>query len=68
MFRGVAGCQTNTFKELMDYKPSKYRGGEKALECLNWIMKMEQTFRSGDFTDHQKVNYDVMIFEDETLQ
>lgn len=51
----------------MDYRPSKYHGGENALECLSWIMKMEQTFWLGDFTESQKVIYVVRMLKNEAL-
>lgn len=51
LFGGATGHQGSTFKDFMDCKPPKYRGCEKVVECLNLIMKMEQTFRLGDFTE-----------------
>lgn len=52
----------------MDSKAPKYRGGEKKLKYLSWILKMEQTFRSVNFIEWQKVSYNVMMFEDKALQ
>ena len=36
--------------------------------CMRWIRKMEQTFKSGKFTEIQRVNYAVRMLESEALE
>ena len=36
--------------------------------CLRWIRKMDQTFRYGEVTKEQKVNYAVRKFYKEALE
>lgn len=67
-FGGVDIHQGSTLKELMDCKPSKYRKGEHPLDCLCWIMKKDQTFWSGDFTEHRNINFVMRMFEGEALE
>ncbi|CAI9299556.1 unnamed protein product [Lactuca saligna] len=52
----------------MDYKSPTFEGGESAMACLRWIRKMDQTFRSDEFTKEQKVNYAVRTFDKEALE
>ncbi|XP_023746169.1 uncharacterized protein LOC111894316 [Lactuca sativa] len=60
--------QGSSFKTIMDCKPPTFEGGESAVACLRWIRKMDQTFRSGEFPEDQKVNYVVRMFDKEALE
>ncbi|XP_052620961.1 uncharacterized protein LOC111893627 [Lactuca sativa] len=65
---GAARRQGSSFKTFMDCKPPNFEGGESVVACLRWIRKMDQTFRSGEFTEDQKVNYAVRTFDKEALE
>ena len=60
--------QGSTFKTFLGCKPPTFKGGEDSLACVRWLRKMEQTFRSAQFTEAQKVNYVVRMFEGEALE
>ena len=60
--------QGSTFKTFLGCKPPTFKGGEDSLACVRWLRKMEQTFRSAQFTEEQKVNYAVRMFEGEALE
>ena len=57
-----------SFESFMKCKPPAFKGGEDPLGCLRWIMKMEQVFCVGSYSDYQQVNYAVMRFEGEALE
>ncbi|KAL4591735.1 hypothetical protein LXL04_004706 [Taraxacum kok-saghyz] len=58
----------STFKTFMGCKPPFFKGGEDSLVCFRWLCKMEQTFRSADFTEDHKVNYAVRMLEGQVLE
>ncbi|CAI9267853.1 unnamed protein product [Lactuca saligna] len=57
-----------SFKTFMDCKPPTFEGGESVVACLRWIRKMDQTFRSREFNEDQKVIYTVRTFDKEALE
>ncbi|TLX69275.1 hypothetical protein E9993_23060, partial [Labilibacter sediminis] len=58
----------STFKTFMDCKPPTFKGGSDVVACNRWIRKMDQTFRSADFTEAQKVNYAIRMLEGDALE
>ncbi|KAL4579672.1 hypothetical protein LXL04_015828 [Taraxacum kok-saghyz] len=58
----------STFKTFLGCKPPTFKEGEDSLACVRWLRKMEQTFRSAQFTAEQKVNYVVRMYEGEALE
>nr|KAJ0196361.1 hypothetical protein LSAT_V11C700369400 [Lactuca sativa] len=55
---GAGRGRRSSFKTFMDCKPPTFEGCESVVVCLRWIQKMDQTFRPGEFTKDQKVNYE----------
>ena len=58
----------STFKTFMGCKPPIFKGGEDSLVCFRWLRKMDQTFRSADFTEEQKVNYAIRMLDGQALE
>ena len=58
----------STFKTFMGCKPPIFKGGEDSLVCFRWLRKMDQTFRSADFTEEQKVNYAIRMLDGHALE
>ncbi|PWA86609.1 hypothetical protein CTI12_AA139090 [Artemisia annua] len=66
--RHAYNSRGSTFESFMKCKPPSFKGSTEPLDCLRWILKMEQTFDSGEFTEPQMVKYAIRMLDGEALE
>ncbi|PWA56192.1 hypothetical protein CTI12_AA417370 [Artemisia annua] len=66
--RHAYNLRGSTFESFMKCKPPSFKGSTEPLDCLRWILKMEQTFDSGEFTEPQMVKYAIRMLDGEALE
>ncbi|GKD55725.1 hypothetical protein Tco_1289112 [Tanacetum coccineum] len=52
----------------MKCKPPSFKGSTEPLDCLRWILKMEQTFDSWEFIEAQMLKYAIRKLDREALE
>ncbi|GJR27309.1 hypothetical protein Tco_1103541 [Tanacetum coccineum] len=66
--RHMYNSRGSTFESFMKCKPPSFKGSTKPLDCLRWILKMEQTFDSWEFTEAQMLKYSIRKLDREALE